>query len=166
MTSAVETPMYIRTSGSDLLATLCFVESRNVLRQSLMNFVEGNELGTWLRFFRKRRLEALPAHHDQPAPMLFPRTNPVALNTTTSSATKSVRRNMSSFYVRSGPTDSARRSLERGQSFWNVVEALLVDGENRHLRPTVFLRIVEGADFDENRAGQGRPGHRIVEVTA
>ncbi|MBW1884987.1 MAG: hypothetical protein JRJ58_15755 [Deltaproteobacteria bacterium] len=28
--------MYIRTSGSDLLATLCFVESRNVLRQSLL----------------------------------------------------------------------------------------------------------------------------------
>jgi hypothetical protein len=43
-----------------------------------------------------------------------------------------------------------------------MVEALLVDGEDHHLRSTEDAGIIECADFDEHDVGQaGCPGHQV-----
>ena len=51
---------------------------------------------------------------------------------------------------------SARKAFEREDAVRNVVEALLVDGEDHHLRPTEYAGIVERADLEEHGSGQAR----------
>jgi len=72
-----------------------------------------------------------------------------------------------------------RQSLEAGQAIRDLMEGLLVDGEDRHLRGAKHSGIVERADF-QNRRGQTRPTcghmgaafgakfprHRVLEIAA
>src|SRR5262249_21931270 len=44
----------------------------------------------------------------------------------------------------------------------NVMEALLVDGEDHHLGSAEHARIVERADLDQRRTGQARSARRYV----
>src|SRR4051812_25208955 len=54
---------------------------------------------------------------------------------------------------------SLRQSLEGRHAFRDMVESLLVDGEDRHLRAAIETGIVERADFQDHR-GQTRPPRR------
>ena len=45
---------------------------------------------------------------------------------------------------------SAWYALEGWHAVRKMVEALFVDGEDQHLGPTKYARIVERADLDEN----------------
>src|SRR5216684_1578752 len=83
------------------------------------------------------------------------------------------------FIRATGPPLSFRQPLETRQSLGDLMEGLLVDGEDRHLRGAKQSGIVERADF-QNRRGQTRttcgqmgaafgaefPRHRVLEIAA
>src|SRR5258707_14803353 len=54
---------------------------------------------------------------------------------------------------------ASRQSLEGRHALGDMMESLLVDGEDRHLRAAIQAGVVERADFQDHR-GQPRPARK------